>query len=114
MTKITDALKEARPPETADSMLNHLVATKKALTGVQSALAHLRAIDEEAGIIWSTSGPRKSRTEEIAGIMVEIGDVRRVVTVLGFDSGAWKLFAEVPGKGAEAQIQALKDIYAQR
>lgn len=107
----------ATPPaqSEADRLLGEAAANRKPLTGIQNAVEALRRIDEAAHVLWTTTGPRRTHTEEIAGVLVEFPDTddasypsgRRIVVVLGYSSGAFKLFIEVDGKTADEQIADL-------
>ena len=78
--------------------------------GLDAAVAHLRgAFGDDVVTLWTTSGPRNSHTEKLAGVLVEIGERPRKLIVQAFTSGGFKLFAEVSGKSPEHMIKALED-----
>lgn len=88
---------EAPAPESAaDAAVRELIETRKPVTGVKAALERFRQIDEDAQVIWKTTGPRRSSTAEFAGILVDRGGElgRQVVIVQEFASGKFKLFVE--------------------
>lgn len=93
---------------TEDAATAEAIATREQPKGVAAAIEALRsAHDEDAQILWTTGGPRKSHLDEIAGVMVEIDGARRIVIACGYASGAFKLFREVAGKTPEAILANL-------
>lgn len=99
-------------PSEADKLIEQAAAAVPAPTGLKSAVAFLQAnFDEEAHILWSTNGPRKSKTTQLAGVLCEVEGSRRVIIVNEFESGAYRLFAEVGGKTPEGVIVNLTSCY---
>lgn len=99
-------------PSEADKLIEQAAAAVPAPTGLKAAVAFLQAnFDEEAHILWSTNGPRKSKTTQLAGILCEIDGIRRVVVVNEFESGAYRLFAEIAGKTREDVAYNLGNTY---
>jgi hypothetical protein len=89
-----------------------LLAGYKAPVGVAAGVDFLRrAFDETAHVLNTTKGAKGSRTTDISQVLVEVDGIRRVIEVHGFESGAYKLFAEVPGKGEDAQAVAISHIF---
>lgn len=115
MTKTTETVADETsevsssitPLETA---IAEAVATREPPKGVAAGMEFLRAsFDEEAHILWTANGPKRTRTTELAGALVEINGVRRVIIISGLESGAFKLFAEVPKGGPGGQDPAIME-----
>lgn len=89
-----------------------LLAGYKPPAGVAAGVDFLRrAFDETAHVLNTTKGAKGSRTTDISQVLVEVDGIRRVIEVHGFESGAYKLFAEVTGKGEDAQADAIRHIF---
>lgn len=89
-----------------------LLAGYKPPVGVAAGVDFLRrAFDETAHVLNTTKGAKGSRTTDISQVLVEVDGIRRVIEVHGFESGAYKLFAEVTGKGEDAQADAIRHIF---
>ena len=120
MTKPTNtpeniAVEATEAPATTTALQtaeNALLAGYKLPVGVAAGVDFLRrAFDETAHVLNTTKGAKGSRTTDISQVLVEVDGIRRVIEVHGFESGAYKLFAEVPGKGEYAQAVAISHIF---
>jgi hypothetical protein len=100
------------PQSEADKLTATLASQYKPPVGVAAGVEFLRKhFDEGAHVLTSGKGAKGSRVAEVSTVLVEIDGVRRVVEIHGFESGAFKLFAEVPGKGDEAIASWLSRMY---
>lgn len=81
-------------------------------SGTDAAVEALRAaFGDDVVTLWRTGGPRKSHTDEVVCVLVEIGGQPRRIVVQSFESGNFKLFAEVGGKTAEQMVEALGGLF---
>jgi hypothetical protein len=88
------------PQSEADKLTAALAAQYKPPVGVAAGVEFLRKhFDEGAHVLTSGRGAKGTRVTETATVLVEIHGTRRIVEIHGYESGAYKLFAEVPGKG---------------
>jgi hypothetical protein len=101
------------PQSEADKLTATLASQYKPPVGVAAGVEFLRKhFDEGAHVLTSGKGAKGSRVAEVSTVLVEIDGVRRVVEIHGFESGAFKLFAEVPGKTDEVIAGWLSGMYA--
>lgn len=81
-------------------------------SGTDAAVEALRAaFGDDVVTLWRMGGPRKSHTDEVVCVLVEIGDQPRRIVVQSFESGNFKLFAEVGGKTAEQMVGTLGGLF---
>lgn len=89
-----------------------LLAGYKPPVGVAAGVDFLRrTFDEGSHVLNTTKGAKGSRTTDISQVLVEVDGIRRVIEVHGFESGAYKLFGEVPGKTEDALAAAISHFY---
>jgi hypothetical protein len=110
----TAAATTTTPPQSEAEKLTATLASQfKPPVGVAAGVEFLRKhFDEGAHVLTSGKGAKGSRVAEVSTVLVEIDGVRRVVEIHGFESGAFKLFAEVPGRGDAAIAGWLSGMYA--
>lgn len=95
-------------PEQADEA----AASDAKPSGTDAAVEALRAaFGDDVVTLWRTGGPRKSHTDEVVCVLVEIGDQPRRIVVQSFESGNFKLFSEVCGKTAAQMVEALGELF---
>lgn len=95
MSKTPNADDADTDPPTPDPVIAELAATRVEPKGLAACLERFRQVDEDATVIWSANGPRKTHIEELAGVLVEVGGAKRIVIVQVFASGKFKVFADV-------------------
>jgi hypothetical protein len=103
-----------KPPAAEPPVVTVDVEKAVAPTPTLTPLAFLQAnFDDEAHVLYQTAGPKKSRIDSVTFILCEIKGVRRVIvaTQTG-ESGAFRLYAEVPGRGPEFMADNLADTYS--
>lgn len=86
----------ASPPEPseADKLIAQAAAARTPPVGLNAAIERLRELDEDAHVLWRTSGPRNSHIDELAGVLAEVEGARRVYIVQAFASGKVRFWAE--------------------
>lgn len=90
----------ATPPEVlpelteAQRLEAEALASRVQPVGLAAAIERLRAIDEDAHVLWRTNGPRNSHITELAGVLAEVEGQRRVFIVQAFSSGKTRFWSE--------------------
>lgn len=90
----------ATPPEVlpelteAQRLEAEALANRVQPVGLAAAIERLRAIDEDAHVLWRTNGPRNSHITELAGVLAEVEGQRRVFIVQAFSSGKTRFWSE--------------------
>lgn len=80
--------------------------------GVAAAMVFLRQEDPDAQVMWETRGPRHSHIENVSQVMCEIYGTRRMMVVLSYASGQFKVFGEVAEKDPAKLVGKLTEMYA--
>lgn len=100
----------APPANPADAALAEALATREQPTGLNAAVEMIRAkLDEEAHVLWTANGPRRSHIESFGGVLAQVDGVRKILIVQVMASGAFKVWCEVDGKTGADQVAHLTE-----
>lgn len=91
-----------------DQAIATAAATREPPRGVKGAVETIRnTVDEGAHVLWTANGPRNSHIAELGAVLITVDDAAVIYLVQAFDSGAFKVFASVPGKAGADQCAHL-------